>query len=91
MQIKESVTPTVHDNTSFSHLMGRSRYTSNRETNMLDVIFTLVIIASSIWVYWIATSNKIGKHPDQKGMLDILAGAWAVVTLLLWIIAFPLT
>ena len=56
---------------------------------MLNLIVTLLVVASSIWVYWDATSNKIGKYSDAKGMFNMSAGAWAVVTLLLWIIVFP--
>lgn len=56
---------------------------------MLNVIIITVIAASAVWVYLDATKNKIGKIPDGKGMFNMSAGAWGVVTLLLWIIGFP--
>ncbi len=40
-------------------------------------------------MYFDATKNKIGKVPDQKGMFNMSAGAWGIVTMLLWIIGFP--
>lgn len=56
---------------------------------MLDMLIVLVIVASSIWVYFDATSHKIGKISGTKSIFNMSAGAWAVVTLLLWIVGFP--
>lgn len=56
---------------------------------MLDVIIVAVVVVSAIWVYWDATQSKIGKIAGAGGMFNLSAGAWAVVTLLLWIIGFP--
>ncbi len=56
---------------------------------MLNAIIVAIIPVTSVWVYFDATANKIGKIPDEKGMFNMSAGAWAIVTLLLWIIGFP--
>jgi len=56
---------------------------------MATFIVTIVVCASAIWVYLDATKNNIGKIPGGKGMFNASAGAWATVTLLLWIIGFP--
>ncbi len=56
---------------------------------MLNGLMVAIIVASAIWVYLDATKNKIGKIPGENGMFNMSAGAWAVVTLLLWIIGFP--
>lgn len=57
---------------------------------MLLVIFQVLTLITPIWVYWDATNKRIGKKTNQKGFLNISAGAWSVATLGLWIIAFPL-
>lgn len=49
----------------------------------------VVIVISAIWVYWDATENKIGKVVGLKSAFNMSAGAWSIVTLLLWIIGFP--
>jgi hypothetical protein len=56
---------------------------------MLGAIAAAVVVASAIWVYWDATANKIGKIPGAGGMFNLSAGAWSVVTMFLWIVAFP--
>jgi hypothetical protein len=56
---------------------------------MIDIILPLIIAASSVWVYVDSTNNKIGKIPDQSGFFNLHAGAWAVVTMVLWIVGFP--
>lgn len=56
---------------------------------MIGVVVVAVVVASAIWVYLDATKNKIGKVPGAGGMFNMSAGAWATVTLLLWIIGFP--
>ncbi len=52
-------------------------------------IWILVICATSMWVYWDATANKIGKIEGEGGLFNMSAGAWAAVTLGLWIVGFP--
>lgn len=56
---------------------------------MIGGVIVAVVVASAIWVYLDATKNKVGKVPGAGGMFNMSAGAWATVTLLLWIIGFP--
>lgn len=49
-----------------------------------------VIGLSAFWVYFDATRYKIGKIPEEKRLTNMSAGSWAIVTLLLWIVAFPI-
>jgi len=56
---------------------------------MLNAIIVLIIALSAVWVYIDATKHKIGKIPGAKGMFNMSAGSWAVVTLLLWLVGFP--
>jgi len=56
---------------------------------MLNAIIIAIVSVSAVWVYLDATKNKIGKIPDGKGMFNMSAGVWGIVTLLLWIIGFP--
>lgn len=56
---------------------------------MSTAVVVSVVAASSVWVYFDATKNKIGKLSGAKGMFNMSAGAWAVATLLLWIVTFP--
>jgi len=56
---------------------------------MLNVVIVAIIVGTAIWVYLDATKNKIGKVKEAGGMFNMSAGAWSVVTLLLWIIGFP--
>lgn len=55
---------------------------------MLNTILALVVAASAVWVYLDATKNGIGKT-QGGGFFNLSAGAWGVVTLALWFIAFP--
>jgi hypothetical protein len=55
----------------------------------MNTIIVLIIVLSAIWVYWDATSNKIGKVSDGGGLFNMSAGAWSVVTMFLWIVGFP--
>lgn len=55
---------------------------------MLGVAIVAVVSASAIWVCLDAT-KKIGKIEAAGGMFNVSAGAWAAVTLFLWIIGFP--
>lgn len=56
---------------------------------MIDFVVVAVVVGSALWVYVDATNNKIGKVPEAKGMFNMPAGAWSIVTLLLWIVGFP--
>lgn len=56
---------------------------------MLIAVLTVIVAMSSAWVYLDASKNKIGKIPTEKGMFNLSAGAWAISTLLLWIVALP--
>src|SRR5947208_8333497 len=56
----------------------------------MNVLIFAIIVISALWVYWDATGHKIGKIPGAGGVLNMSAGAWAVVTLFLWIIGFPI-
>lgn len=56
---------------------------------MLDALLAAIIVTCALWVYWDATSNRIGKIPGAGGFFNISAGAWSAVTLGLWIIGFP--
>jgi len=42
-----------------------------------------------LWVYRDATKRKIGKIKDGSGFFNLSAGAWAICTILLWIVVFP--
>ena len=57
---------------------------------MYDLFIICVLSVSSIWVYWDATSNKIGKIPHVSAFLNMSAGTWALLTLPLWTFFFPL-
>jgi len=53
----------------------------------MDIVW-LVIIGTSIWVYF--DSKSIGvKKGLNPGFLDLGPIGWMLATLLLWIIAFP--
>ena len=56
---------------------------------MLNALIVAIIAASAVWVYLDASKHKIGKIRGSKGMLNMSAGAWGIVTLLLWIVGFP--
>jgi hypothetical protein len=53
---------------------------------MLGTIVAAVIAAWVIWVYWDATSHKIGKIPEAGGFLNMSAGAWCFVSF--WLFGF---
>ncbi|WP_432719897.1 hypothetical protein R0381_003600 [Jeongeupia wiesaeckerbachi] len=55
----------------------------------MQVLITLVVAVSAVWVYLDATKHKIGKRPGASGLLNLSAGGWAASTLFLWIIGFP--
>lgn len=56
---------------------------------IINLCVVVLVVLSGIWVYWDATEQKIGKIPTIKSMFNISAGGWAIVTLMLWIVAFP--
>jgi len=56
---------------------------------MLTVLFAIIVMASSLWVYVDATGNRIGRRLGVGGIFNMSAGAWATVTLFLWIVGFP--
>ncbi len=49
----------------------------------------LIAVGSATWVYYDATSKKIGRIPGRTGWDNLPAGAWGLGALWLWIIAFP--
>ena len=53
------------------------------------MLFATIIVICTLWVYLDATGKKIGKIPGAGGMFNMSAGAWAAVTMGLWIIGFP--
>ncbi|MFC2974364.1 hypothetical protein ACFOJE_19400 [Azotobacter bryophylli] len=55
---------------------------------MGNTIITAIVALSAVWVYVDATNHKIGKTPGG-GFFNLSAGAWGVLMLLLWIVAFP--
>lgn len=57
--------------------------------DIIKLVVTAFIAFSAVWVYFDATKKNIGKIPDEKGLFNMSAGAWSIVTFLLWIIAFP--
>jgi hypothetical protein len=56
---------------------------------MANVLIVAAIVVCALWVYWDATGNKIGKVPGAGGLFNMSAGAWATVTMFLWIVGFP--
>lgn len=56
---------------------------------IINLSIVVLVVLSGIWVYWDATERKIGKIANLKSMFNISAGGWAIVTLMLWIVAFP--
>lgn len=56
---------------------------------MLSSLMVAIVAASAIWVYLDATKHKIGKIMGNKSLFNMAAGAWAIVTMMLWIIGFP--
>ena len=54
----------------------------------MDYIW-LAVLVTAIWVYF--DSKSIGARKGQlKGLANLSPGGWFIVTLLLWIVAFPL-
>ena len=56
----------------------------------MALVISLIVIASAFWIYHDAVSNKIGLIKDGEKKFNMSAGAWAIYTLLFWLIGFPL-
>lgn len=56
---------------------------------MLNALMVAIVVTSAIWVYLDATKHKIGKIIGKKSLFNMAAGAWAIVTMMLWVIGFP--
>jgi len=56
---------------------------------MVGGLTVIAAVGSAFWVYFDATSHKIGKIPGDSGTFNMSAGGWAAVTLGLWIVGFP--
>ena len=58
------------------------------------MLILLIVIGSSIWVFFDARSIGVKKSNEKaqtgKVQMDMGPTGWAVCTLLLWIIAFPI-
>jgi hypothetical protein len=56
---------------------------------MFEIVIAAIIAGTTLWVYLDATKHKIGKRTGVGGLFNMSAGAWAIVTLMLWIVGFP--
>lgn len=56
---------------------------------LISLLLTLLIVVSWVWVYFDATTNKIGKVGDDPSIFNMHAGAWAIAIIFLWVIVFP--
>jgi hypothetical protein len=60
----------------------------------MNTIISIIIIATSIWVYFDAKKIGVKKSGEKaqtgKGALNMGPLGWAICSLLLWIIMFPL-
>jgi len=55
----------------------------------MDMLFLLLTIASSIWVF--VDARKIGvKKGLVTGLADLSPAGWLITCLLLWVVAVPL-
>jgi hypothetical protein len=54
----------------------------------VDAIVLLIVIGTSIWVLFDASSIGV-KKGQVKGLCDMDPTGWFVVCLLLWIVGFP--
>ena len=55
---------------------------------ILGCVIPLIVVASAVWVYWDASSNKIGPVPDKKSF-NQSAFMWGLGCIFLWIVVFP--
>jgi len=53
------------------------------------MLMLIIVVASSIWVYFDAKSIGVRKG-IVSGFLDLGPGGWCGATLLLWLVCFPL-
>jgi hypothetical protein len=57
--------------------------------DILQSIFGLVVIATSIWVF--IDARKIGVRKELvTGMANLSPVGWLLASLLIWVVAFPL-
>jgi len=61
----------------------------NYDTSCFTTFMWLMVIGTSIWVFFDASSMGVKKGQVQ-GIADMGPGSWLLACLLLWIIAFPL-
>lgn len=59
------------------------------DANCISTFMWLLVIGSSIWVFFDATTIGV-KKGQVSGVADMSPGGWLLGCLLLWIIAFPL-
>ncbi len=66
---------------------------TNRKKNSMEIVILLIVIGTSVWVYFDATKIGVKKTGEkaQAGKFHVDMGpvGWAVCSLLLWIVAFP--
>lgn len=55
----------------------------------MDVFISLIILGTSVWIFFDAKSIGV-KKGQVKGLADLGPGGWLVGSLLLWIIVFPM-
>lgn len=48
-----------------------------------------MITFSAFWVYKDLSANGEPRDPSKKGLFNMSAGSWAIGTLFLWIVVFP--
>lgn len=53
-------------------------------------LMKLVVVGSAAYVYYDATKNRIGKVPGDAAFPNISAGVWALSTVFLWLVFFPM-
>lgn len=59
------------------------------DTNCITTLMWLMVIGTSIWVFFDATAIGV-KKGQVSGVADMSPVGWLFASLLLWIIAFPL-
>ncbi|ACL04310.1 hypothetical protein Dalk_2617 [Desulfatibacillum aliphaticivorans] len=56
----------------------------------MGTLMWIIVIGCAAWVYFDSTKNKIGKTSEEKTLTNAQPWMWALGTLGIWIIAFPL-
>ena len=56
--------------------------------DVFTVVMFLLVIGTSIWVYFDATTIGVTKG-QLSGVFDMSPTAWAFACLLIWIVCFP--